>query len=132
MYLGVRQGTVDGVEATLHLIAKSKMPEVAKYATITRQSWLPMIVSINLAQYKTLPPDLQELLSKTAVEAMARSWDEEKLEEVKYEQELKSAGMEVIQLSPDAIASFQAAAKTLDPEFADIVGQENLLAFQNP
>jgi TRAP-type transport system periplasmic protein len=130
LYLALRQGTVDGVEATLHLAAKAKLAEVAKYVTLTRQSWLPMIMSMNMAQYKKLPPDLQALVSKTATEAMAMSWAEEQREEVKYDKALKDEGMTVIKLAPKAAAEFHAAAKAVYPGFASIVGADNLKAMQ--
>lgn len=131
LYLAVRQGTVDGIEATLHLIYKSRMPEVAKYVTLFRQSWLPMIFSVNTAQYNSLPPDLQQLLSKTAVEAMGRSWDEEKSEDIKYEEQLQKAGMDLIKLDSKELAEFRETAKAIYPEFGGIVGKENLAAFEN-
>lgn len=131
LYLAVRQGTVDGIEATLHLIYKSKMPEVAKYVTVFRQSWLPMIFSVNTAQYNSLPSDLQTVLSKTAVEAMGRSWDEEKSEDIKYEDQLQKAGMQIIKLDPQALTELQKTAKMLYPEFGEVVGKENLDLFEN-
>jgi TRAP-type C4-dicarboxylate transport system substrate-binding protein len=52
---------VDGQENPLVLIDTAKLYEVQKYCSLTNHVWAGFHTSFNVAAWKKLPPDLQEI-----------------------------------------------------------------------
>jgi tripartite ATP-independent transporter DctP family solute receptor len=62
VYSALQTGIVDGQENPLVLIDTAKLYEVQKYCSITNHVWAGFHVSFNVAAWKKLPPDLQEIV----------------------------------------------------------------------
>jgi len=61
VYSALQTGIVDGQENPLVLIDTAKLYEVQKYCSITNHVWAGFHVSFNVAAWKKLPPDVQEI-----------------------------------------------------------------------
>jgi tripartite ATP-independent transporter DctP family solute receptor len=69
VYSALQTGIVDGQENPLILIDTAKLYEVQKYCSITNHVWAGLHVSFNLAAWKRLPPDLQEISYRNFTQA---------------------------------------------------------------
>jgi TRAP-type transport system periplasmic protein len=75
VYSALQTGVVDGQENPLQLIDEAKFYEVQKYVSMTRHSWICIYSGFNLAAWKKLPPDIQDIigdhLTKAAISERA-------------------------------------------------------------
>ena len=62
VYSALQTGIVDGQENPLVLIDTAKLYEVQKYCSLTNHTWSGFHASFNIAAWKKLPPDLQEIV----------------------------------------------------------------------
>ena len=65
VYSALQTGIVDGQENPLVLIDTAKLFEVQKYCSLTNHVWAGFHTSFNVAAWKKLPPDLQEICHRT-------------------------------------------------------------------
>ena len=65
VYSALQTGLVDGQENPLILIDTAKLYEVQKYCAITNHIWVGLHVAFNIAAWKRLPADVQEVVYKT-------------------------------------------------------------------
>ncbi len=61
VYSALQTGIVDGQENPLVLIDTAKLYEVQKYCSLTNHVWAGFHTSYNVAAWKKLPPDLQDM-----------------------------------------------------------------------
>jgi tripartite ATP-independent transporter DctP family solute receptor len=64
VYSALQTGIVDGQENPLVLIDTAKLYEVQKYCSQTNHVWSGFHTSFNVAAWKKLPPDLQEICQR--------------------------------------------------------------------
>jgi TRAP-type C4-dicarboxylate transport system substrate-binding protein len=64
VYSALQTGIVDGQENPLVLIDTAKLYEVQKYCSLTNHVWSGFHVSFNVAAWKRLPPDIQEVAQR--------------------------------------------------------------------
>jgi TRAP-type transport system periplasmic protein len=63
-YSALQTGIVDGQENPLVLIDTAKLYEVQKYCSLTSHVWAGFHTAFNVAAWKRLPPDLQEIVHR--------------------------------------------------------------------
>jgi tripartite ATP-independent transporter DctP family solute receptor len=68
VYSALQTGIVDGQENPLVLIDTAKLYEVQKYCSITNHVWAGFQLGFNMAAWKKLPPDLQEIAHRNFTE----------------------------------------------------------------
>jgi len=74
VYQAMKNGTVDGMEANLGLIATNKYYEVAKYVTGNVNFWpFPTALTINKNTFDALSADDQKILTDAAAKVPAKS-----------------------------------------------------------
>jgi TRAP-type transport system periplasmic protein len=71
MYLGLRQGTIDGLDMPAAYMVSGKLYEVAKYYSVSDHSLTPIVLVGNKAKLGALPPDLQAAVRRAATDAIA-------------------------------------------------------------
>jgi tripartite ATP-independent transporter DctP family solute receptor len=69
VYSALQTGIVDGQENPLQLIDEAKFYEVQKYVSMTGHVWTGLHCAFNLAAWKKLPPDLQDIIGQHLTEA---------------------------------------------------------------
>jgi len=124
LYTALQQGTVDGQENPLALIATNKFYETQKYLSLTGHFYGPAQLLISEVTWKKLSPAMQEAVQKAAIEA--RDYERQLLidREAEYLQQLKNEGMEVNEVDIDAfMESVKPVWDKYRAEFGDIIDQ---------
>ena len=75
VYSALQTGIVDGQENPLVLIDTAKLFEVQKYCSLTNHVWAGFHTSYNIAAWKKLPPDLQEMCHRNFSEVALKERD---------------------------------------------------------
>ena len=118
VYLSLQNGTIDGQENPVGIIATGRLDEVQKYLSLTGYAYSNSIIAMNLRKFQGLSAEQQEILVTAARESalLQRRLNEEAYG--KHLQTLKDAGMEIIEEIDDA--PFKAAVvEPVWKEFAD-------------
>ena len=68
VYSALQTGIVDGQENPLVLIDTAKLYEVQKYCSLTNHVWSGFHTAFNVAAWKKLPPDIQEIVHRIFTE----------------------------------------------------------------
>ena len=76
LYTALQTGELDGGENSPMNISSMHISEVQHYVTRTNHAWLGYAVMVSKGFYDSLPPEYQELLTKTVSEATRRQWTE--------------------------------------------------------
>jgi len=112
VYLALKNGTVDGMEANIGLIATNKYYEVAKNVTANVPLWpFPTALSINRAYWNTLSKEEQGILRKAANLVPAKSIGIVSAPSA-LPQSLVNCGVKFLKASPAEVKKFQTAGKT--------------------
>lgn len=113
IYTGLQRGTVDAVLFPAFGYKSYKLGEVSKYILITPVMG-PCTVAcwMNLDKYKSLPKDLQKLLTAKSPDLYEEEirLRRERQEEATYK-EATALGLELIKLTDEEIVRWEAAAK---------------------
>lgn len=111
IYAELQQGTLDGQENPLSIIAEYRLPEVQKYLSLTGHVYSTHTDLANLAWFSSLTADERTLIESAMRNAALwqRAWSRARNND--YFLALKNAGM-VIELTPD-LAAFRAAVAPL-------------------
>jgi len=110
------QGTIDGTISGISVFVAFKMNDLIKTLTITNDTYINSIAVVSKAWLDTLPPDLQKVVTDTAVSVQAKTQTWEFDFNKKLEGDWASLGGNVHRFSADD----QAKLKTL----LDPVGDE--------
>lgn len=123
LFTAMQQGTVDGQENPIDTILQHRYYEVQDYLTITNHLIAVAGLMVNNNWYESLDPEIQEAFEKVAKKSETygrEAWAAENDQTLDDLREL----MEVTELSDEALAEFQEAAKTAWPEAAKYIGEE--------
>jgi TRAP-type C4-dicarboxylate transport system substrate-binding protein len=71
VFLALKQGTVDAMEAPAVSIVSDKYHEIGKYYSLTKHTYEPISWFTNLKKYNALPPELRQAVDAAAKEACA-------------------------------------------------------------
>jgi tripartite ATP-independent transporter DctP family solute receptor len=124
VFVALQTGAMDGQENPLAQIYSGHFQEVQKYLSMTGHVYTPSYVVAG-ASWKKLSPDVQKILSDTAIEVqpvvlkMAADLDKDLLEKIK-----KTPGIQVNQADKDA---FIKASKPIYDEFSKEVPEGKAL-----
>ncbi len=69
VYSALQTGIVDGQENPLIMSDTAKFYEVQKYVSLTNHVWVGPHVAFNVAAWKKLPPDIQDIVGRRITEA---------------------------------------------------------------
>lgn len=124
VFAALETGAIDGQENPVVTIDTSKFSEVQKYLTLSRHAYTPFMVLYSKPLWDQLGADeqaaLQEctIVGRDAQRAASRELGAKSLENV------KAAGMEVTELSPEAQAAMREAVAPVYQKHAATIGQE--------
>ncbi len=119
-YLAMSQGTVIAVDTTVSDGRDSKLPEVAKYLSLTNTFFSIAGIYVNKRWFDGLPADLQKVVTDAAKSA-ARHADTE--EPKLYESAIRDWAKTSEVLNPDLSGFRQAVAKTY-PQYYEKFGKD--------
>jgi tripartite ATP-independent transporter DctP family solute receptor len=117
----LQQGTIDGQENPLNVIAAYKINESNKYLSITRHAYAPNVIIMSMRTWRKLAPEQQAIVQESAILAAKHNRDLDNESEAQWLQSLKDAGMEVAE--PD-IALFREAVSSVYEKYEQQFGKE--------
>ncbi|OUN00461.1 MAG: hypothetical protein BAA02_13000 [Paenibacillaceae bacterium ZCTH02-B3] len=126
LYTALQQGIADGHENTYAVIYGSKAHEVQKFIVETDHRVNVGIAVINKPFFDSLPPDLQEVVSKAAQEAGLYCLQISAEQNAEFKKKIIEAGTtQVLELTPEEREAFKRAVvpKVWD-EYASVLGQD--------
>jgi tripartite ATP-independent transporter DctP family solute receptor len=122
VYLAVKQGTVDAMEAPAISIVSDKFYEVGKYYSLTKHSYEPISWFMNLKKYQALPADLRAAVDEAAKTTCALDRKAELESEAKDLEYIRKAGVQV-----NDIPDLRPFKEMMGPVYAEVgakVGKE--------
>ena len=102
IFMGLRQGTVEGQENPLEVIYTSSFHEVQKYVMETDHLLGVYMLMINKPLLESLSPEHQQAIREAAVEAGRREHDLMVEYDEQFTAKLKEAGMEFVPVDREA------------------------------
>jgi tripartite ATP-independent transporter DctP family solute receptor len=121
----LQQGTIDGQENPLNVIASYKINESNKYLTISRHAYAPNLIIMSARTWGKLTPEQQAIVQESATAAAKLNRDIDNEKEAEWLQSLKDAGMEVAE--PD-LAAFREAVASVYAKYEPQFGRELIQA----
>jgi tripartite ATP-independent transporter DctP family solute receptor len=117
----LQQGTIDGQENPLNVIAAYNINESNKYLSITRHAYAPNVILMSMRTWNKLTPEQQKIASESALEAAKYNRDLDNSMEAEWLQSLKDKGMQVSE--PD-LSLFRDAVKSVYEKYEQQFGKE--------
>lgn len=126
LYTSLQQGVVDGQDNGIFLMHSAKYYEVQKYYTLTNHIYAPVAFLINDRFYNKLSPEHKKIIEEAAVHA--RDYQRSINAKLRSERldEMKKAGLQVTELTPEALEQFRTSAKPVYQKMKDVINQELL------
>lgn len=129
LFSALETGAVDGQENPVTLILNAKFSEVQKHLSLTRHAFTTGPVVMNKAKFDALAPDIQNILTETALElaVVQRQMNEDT--EGSSLAELKKAGMQAVE-NPDRDSFSRIVTAEVEKDFVTKFGGETLEAIK--
>lgn len=123
-FTGLQQGIVDATEQASNWLYFNKYHTVANHLVLSHHNFEETGVMIAERFFRTLPPDLQDLLTTTALELSA--WHNERLlkEIAESEEQMRAAGVQIIEVDRE---QWREHFRTIIPRLVEEVGYSNNL-----
>jgi tripartite ATP-independent transporter DctP family solute receptor len=117
----LQQGTIDGQENPLNVIAAYNINESNKYLSITRHAYAPNVILMSMRTWNKLTPEQQKVVSESALEAAKHNRSIDNEMEAEWLQSLKDKGMQVSE--PD-LSLFRDAVKSVYEKYEQEYGKD--------
>ena len=124
LFTALQQKTVDGQENPISNIFEQNYVEVQKYMTLSNHLYTAGANVINEEWFNALPADVQEIIMDAAAKGQEQSGKDLINCEEQMLDYMKSAGMEVTELTPEAQEEFKNRAMSMWDEAGGVMGQE--------
>lgn len=125
VFTALETGAVDGQENPLPLIQASRFYEVQKYLTLTRHAYSPTPVLISKKVWDGLNAEEQELVQRCADEGRVQQIARSRAAVDEALAQLQAEGMEVAEMSPEAMDELRELVAPVYEAAIPTVGQEN-------
>ncbi|MEC8916683.1 MAG: TRAP transporter substrate-binding protein [Pseudomonadota bacterium] len=122
LFTALEQGVVDGQENPWITIESSKFNEVQPYATETNHVYTPFITLVSERFWDRLPESYQQLLREAAKQMGDYERQVSRTLNDQIKQQLKDDGMQITELTPEQIATFQEDLAPVYDEWRDKIG----------
>jgi tripartite ATP-independent transporter DctP family solute receptor len=117
----LQQGTIDGQENPLNVIAAYNINDSNKYLSITRHAYAPNVILMSMRTWNKLTPEQQRIVSESALEAAKYNRTIDNEMEAEWFQSLKDKGMQVSE--PD-LSLFRNAVKSVYEKYEQEYGKD--------
>lgn len=124
LYSALQQGTFDGGDMPISIVASNKFYEVQDYLTMTDQFYAPVVTLINNETFESMPEDLQTLLNETGKEMSQRQRElanEQDTENIEF---LKEQGMEINELTSEKKEKLREKLQPIYDKYKDVIGED--------
>jgi len=123
-FTAIQQRTIDGLELPILSTYTGHYHEIIKYMSLTGHFFTPLSLSISRSVWDTLTEEQQMLIQEAADKAAASETEFIKQMEEKDIAEMRAAGMEINEITPEEIAKFREAVQPIYDEFTPQIGEE--------
>lgn len=123
VYTSLQQGVFDGMDSEISVIDTAKLDEVLDYLTLSGHSFTPTISLMNQQFFKSLPEDLQAIVTEEGEKMVANERELTMETEQSMLDELKK-DMEVNELTGEQVALFREKLQPIFDKYAEIVGED--------
>jgi TRAP-type C4-dicarboxylate transport system substrate-binding protein len=123
-YVGLKQGTIDGVDSILAYGYPMKHHEVTKFVTITHHVYSPAPFIVSEKWWQSLPSDLKDIITQAEVEARAIERKADIRLTAEAAKKWEDYGVQVIR-NPK-LDEFRKIALSIYPNFESKLGKENM------
>ncbi|MEW9673233.1 TRAP transporter substrate-binding protein [Ammoniphilus sp. 3BR4] len=126
LFTAMQQGTVDGQENPIATIYLQKFNEVQKFVSTTHHVYSPFVMLLSKKFWDESTPEQQEIMKKAAKEAGDHERQLVREANKKYLEDLKTAGMTVTEVTPEAREAMKVVTDPVIEQFADKIGKETI------
>lgn len=126
IFTALQQGAVDGQENGVILIDQARFFEAQKYVTLSNHSYVMSSIAASQRALDRLSPEDQQLLA--AIGEEVGKWQIQRNREnvATALDNIRNAGLEITELSPEAVAGFRALADQVWAELTPVYGEERV------
>jgi tripartite ATP-independent transporter DctP family solute receptor len=124
VYTGLQQGTVDGADGPIPLMAAARMNEVVKYMSTTQHMYTPGMIQASKMAMDKLPADVWALIQEVGAEAAAYMTEQTRAAVEKNTKTMVDAGLQVNEVSNEARAEMAAKCKPIYEKNREVIGAE--------
>lgn len=131
IYQSLQQNVINGVNHAAEFLVAAKLHEPCNYYTNLNHMFPQSCFYINSKWLSNLPDDLQKLVKVNGEAACTAARDLSKLKKDLAFDTMRKKGVEIIELSPDALKEFVVAADKVHKEYEKKIGKEYLKEIYN-
>lgn len=117
----MQQGTIDGQENPVNVVASFNLAETQNHMTLTRHTYAPALFVMGMPAWNQLPENAQEVIRQAAQEAAEHERQANAEMEAEQLTALADAGMEINE-TPD-LAAFQEAVAPVYEKYGEQFGE---------
>lgn len=128
-YSALQQKVVECQEIPLMSITKMKCYEVQSDVVISNYAYLAYAFVVSKRWFDGLSEANQGIIGDAAVEFTAFQREDTARREAGYLETINSSGTNINTLTPEQLAGFQEATRSVHEQFADDIGRDLLEAF---
>lgn len=129
VFTALQQGAIDGQENPYDTIRSAKIQEVQKYMTIWNYCYDPILLSVSGKTWNSLSDEDKAIFEAAGAAACAQQVQESRAMDAAIIEEFKSVGVEVNELSPEAIEEMKAIVAPVYDKVIAEYGAEAFAAF---
>lgn len=129
VFTALQQGAIDGQENPYDTIRSAKVQEVQKYMTIWNYCYDPIILSVSGNIWNKLSDEDKAIFEAAGKEACATQVSASREMDAQIIEEFKGIGMEVNELSPEAIEEMKTVVAPVYEKYRADLGDEAFAAF---
>lgn len=124
VYSALQQGVIDGQENPLAIITSQRFYEVQKYLSTTGHVFAVYMPVISKPFFDSLSAEHQDLIRTSMAAARTHQAELVAAEDAAQLEEIRSAGVEVLELSAEQRQAFADATESVRLQYRDEVGAE--------
>lgn len=125
VYSALQQGVIDGQENPLAIITSQRFYEVQRYLSTTGHVFAVYMPVISQPFFESLSAEHQQLIRDSMASARAYQAELVETENAQQLEAIRAAGVEVLELSPEARQLFAERTEPVRLQYRDEVGPEN-------
>ncbi|UJQ95086.1 TRAP transporter substrate-binding protein [Mariluticola halotolerans] len=130
LFVALQQGTVDGQDNGASITYNSRLFEAQKYMTRTNHVYAMGTITVGNEFWEGLSEDRQTLIADCAHEAASNQIADNRAQQAEFIQNIKDGGVEVTELSADAMAEFVELGRSLWTQLEDAYGADRIAALR--
>ena len=130
LFVALQQGTVDGQDNGASITYNSRLFEAQRYMTRTNHVYAMGTITVSQAMWKRLSSDQQAVVTDCAHQAAKDEIANNRAKQAEFISNIKAAGVEVTDLSPEAMAEFVTLGRSLWTKLEGTYGADRIAALR--